>query len=53
MKLKKKLNRVTEIFINYFLFFNCFNPFLIKNKLMNIILTHDTRYGPVCFPFDF
>ena len=19
---------------------------------MNIILTHDTRYGPVCLPFD-
>ena len=29
------------------------HPFLIKKKLMNIILTHDTRYGPVCLPFDF
>ena len=32
--------------------FNCFHLFLIKNKLMNIILTHETRYGPVCLPFD-
>ena len=43
----------TEVFMNYFLYFNCFHPFLIKKKLMNIILTHDTRYGPVCLPFDF
>ena len=33
--------------------FNCFHSFLIKKKLMNIILTHDTRDGPVCLPFDF
>ena len=43
----------TEVFINYFLCFNCFHPFLIKKKLMNIMLTYDTRYGPVCLPFDF
>ena len=43
----------TEVFIDYFLCFNCFHPFLIKKKLMNIILTHDTRYGPVFLPFDF
>ena len=30
-----------------------FYPFLIKKILMNIILTCDTRYGPVCLPFDF
>ena len=30
-----------------FLCFNCFHPFLINKKFMNIILTHDTRYGPV------
>ena len=33
--------------------FNCFHPFLIKMKLMNIILTCDTRYGPLCLPFHF
>ena len=43
----------TEVFINYFLCFNCFYPFLINKKLMNIILTCDTKYGPVCLPFDF
>ena len=39
----------TEVFINYFLCFNCFHPFLIEKKLVNIILTHDTRYGPVFY----
>ena len=33
--------------------FNCFHPFLIKKKLINIILTYATRYGPVCLLFDF
>ena len=40
-------------FLLIFFCFNCFQPFLIKKKLMNIILTRDTRYGFVCLPFDF
>ena len=40
-------------FLLIILCFYCFHPFLIKKKLMNIILTHDARYGPVCLPFHF
>ena len=39
------------IFSQFHFSFLC--HFSIKKKLMNIILTHKTKYAPVCFPFDF
>ena len=52
VSLLKNLPKLKFLLI-IFLCFNCFDPFLIKKKLMDVILTCDTRYGPVCLPFDF
>ena len=50
--LLKNLPKLKFLLIIFYVL-TVFILFLIKKQLMNIILTCDTRYGPVCLPFDF